>query len=96
MGFAQELRIFIDAQDKSYPIKPTTLKGYFQILWIHVSGFRILVQIFINPTYLDWAFCQPKKTGGGAKCPLPSNLVSSSQMTIKLGKDILWVEIFTN
>ena len=51
-----------------------------------------------NKPYLDWAFCQPKKTwrgggGGGAKWPSP-NLASSSQMTMKRGKDILWVEIF--
>ena len=45
----------------------------------------------LNQPYLDWAFCQPKKTGGG-----PPNLGISSQMTMKLGKGILWVEIFTN
>ena len=28
--------------------------------------------------------------------PPPPNLAISSQMTMKLGKDILWVEIFTN
>ena len=33
--------------------------------------------------------------GGGTKWP-PLNLVISSQMTMKLGKDILWLEIFTN
>ena len=27
---------------------------------------------------------------------LPSNVAISSQMTMKLGKDVLWVEIFTN
>ena len=41
--------------------------------------------------YLDWAFCQPKKTGKGgggeAKWPRP-NLAISSQMTMKLGEDI--------
>ena len=31
----------------------------------------------------------------GAKCP-PPNFAISSQMTMKLGKDILWVETFTN
>ena len=32
---------------------------------------------------------------GGAKWPTP-NLAISGQMTMKLGKVILWVEIFTN
>ena len=44
-------------------------------------------------------FCKPKKTGG-LKClpppPPPPNLAISSQITMKPGKDILWVEIFTN
>ena len=35
-------------------------------------------------------FCQPKKTG-----PAP-NMAISRQMMMKLGKDILWVEIFRN
>ena len=48
-------------------------------------------------TYLDWAFCQPnlKRLGGGHFGP-PPNLAISSQITITLGKDILWVQIFTN
>ena len=33
--------------------------------------------------------------GGGAKCPSP-NLAISGQMTVKLGRDILLVGIFTN
>ena len=41
-------------------------------------------------------FCQPKKTwGGGGNGPLP-NVAISSQMMMKLGKGILWVEIFRN
>ena len=41
--------------------------------------------------------CQPEKTGeGGVGFGAPPNLAISSQMTMKLGKDILWVEIFTN
>ena len=34
---------------------------------------------------MDWAFYQPKKTGGGAFGPLP-NLALSSQKTMKFGK----------
>ena len=43
--------------------------------------------------YSDWAFCQPKKTEGGGIFP-PPNLAVSSQMAMRLGKNILWVEIF--
>ena len=32
----------------------------------------------------------------GAKMALPPELVTSNQMTMKLGLDILWVKIFTN
>ena len=46
-------------------------------------------------TLFGLGFCQPKKTGGGA-FPPPRNFAISSQMTMKLGKDILWVEIFSN
>ena len=34
--------------------------------------------------------------GGGGILPSPPNLAISSQMTMELAKDILWVEIFTN
>ena len=37
----------------------------------------------------------PIWTGLGAQ-NAPPNLAISTQMTMKLGKDILWVEIFTN
>ena len=46
-----------------------------------------------------WAgiFASLKKTGEGAKMsPSPPNLAISSQMTMKVGKNIQWVEIFTN
>ena len=46
--------------------------------------------------YLDWAFCQPQNTGGAFCPPPPPNLAISGQMTMKLSKVILWVEIFTN
>ena len=39
-------------------------------------------------------FCQPIKTGG-QNAP-PPDFSISSQMTMKLGKDILWGEIFVN
>ena len=63
----------------------------------HFSGTRKFVnaRLSINPN-LDWAFFQPKKTGGGGQNGTPPNLAFSSQMTMKLGKGILWVEIFTN
>ena len=37
-------------------------------------------------------FCQPKNDWEGGN----ANLVIASQMTTKLGKDILWVKIVTN
>ena len=43
--------------------------------------------------YLDWAFCQPKKTEGQ---DAPPNLAISSWMATKLGRNKLWVEIFRN
>ena len=46
-------------------------------------------------TLFGLVFCQPKKTEG-PKGPPSLNLDISSQMTMKLGKDILWAEIFTN
>ena len=42
----------------------------------------------ILPTYKDW--------GEGVKMVPPPNLAIRSQMRMKLDKDILWVEIFTN
>ena len=44
--------------------------------------------------YLDWAFSNLKRLGGGSD-PLPPNFAISSQMTMKLAKDILLVQIFT-
>ena len=46
---------------------------------------------FSSEPYSVWAFCQPKMTGeggGGQNGPGP-NFAISSQMTMKLGKDIL-------
>ena len=40
-------------------------------------------------------FANLKRLGGRQNASLP-NLAVSSQMTMKLGKDILWVEIFPN
>ena len=37
-----------------------------------------------------------QNSGCKTKCPPPHDLAISSQMTMKLVKDILWVEIFTN
>ena len=47
-----------------------------------------------NPTWTG-LFANLKGRGGGAKWP-PPNLAISSQITMKLGRDILWVEIFAN
>ena len=41
-------------------------------------------------------FLATKKTGDEEQNGPSPNLAISSQMTMKLGKDILWVEIFTN
>ena len=50
-----------------------------------------------NPILM--AFCQPKITGGWQLAGQNGRLLNSvisSQMAVKLIKDILWVEIFTN
>ena len=61
-----------------------------------------LAKFYLSMTFdlapnLDWAFCQPKKAcwGGGQNGP-PLDVAISSQMMMKLSKDILWVEIFRN
>ena len=48
----------------------------------------------INPIWTG-LFAKLKRLGGGQNGP-PPNLAISSQMTMKLGKGILWAEIFTN
>ena len=50
----------------------------------------------INPIW-NGLFANLKRLGGGIlPPPPPPNLTISSQKTMKLGKGILWVEIFTN
>ena len=44
--------------------------------------------------YLHWAFGNLKRRREGNSPP--PNLTVSSQMTMKHGRDILWIEIFTN
>ena len=46
--------------------------------------------------YMDWAFCKTKKTGESKMPSSPPNLAILSQMMMKVGKDILWVEIIAN
>ena len=54
-----------------------------------------------NPIWTG-LFANLKRLGWRAKCspppppPPPPNLAISSQMTMKVGKDIIWVEIFKN
>ena len=50
-----------------------------------------------NPIWTG-LFANLKRLGGGhfAPPPPPRNLAISSQIIMKLSKDILWVEIFTN
>ena len=53
----------------------------------------------INILTSIWArlFANLKRLGeGGGKMAPPPNLAISSEMTMKFGKGILWVEIFTN
>ena len=58
---------------------------------------EIISALNINPI---WAFWQHKKTEGGGDGemppPPPYNLAISSQMTMKVCKDILWIKIFIN
>ena len=68
-------------------------------LWFEVEKFvtrwKTDLNIFPALTLFGRAFSQPKKTRGGHFGPR-HNMAISSQMTMKLGEDILWVEIFTN
>ena len=48
--------------------------------------------LVLNPTWTG-LFANLKRLGGAK---WPPSLAISSQMTMKLGKGILWVEIFTN
>ena len=54
----------------------------------------VLVTSYLNPIWIG-LFANVKRMGGGAFWP-PPNLTISSQMMMKLGKNIIWVEIFTN
>ena len=49
----------------------------------------------INPIWTG-LFANLKRLGGGGAKWSPPNLAISGQMTMKLGKEILWVEIFPN
>ena len=49
----------------------------------------------LNPIWIG-LFANLKAWGGGKMPPPLPKLAISSQVTMKLGKDILWVEIFTN
>ena len=53
-----------------------------------------MTKMYLNPIWTG-LFANLERLGRGEKCP-PPNLAISNQMTLKLGKDILWVEIFTN
>ena len=49
----------------------------------------------LNPIWTG-LFANLKRLGGGAFCSPPLNFAISSQKMMKLGKSILWVEVFTN
>ena len=53
------------------------------------------ISFHFNPIWTG-LFANLKRLGGGQNGPFPPNLAISRQMTMKLGKDILWVEIVTN
>ena len=54
-----------------------------------------LIFMGINPIWTG-LFANLKRLWGGGQNASPPNLAISSQKTIKLCKDILWVEIFSN
>ena len=61
----------------------------------HMGQFKNkAVRLRVNPTWTR-LFSDLKRLTG-AKCPSPPNLAISSQMTMKLGRDIPMVEIFIN
>ena len=49
----------------------------------------------INPIWTG-LFANLKRLGGGGHFDPPYNSAISSQKTMKLGKGILWIKIFTN
>ena len=55
--------------------------------------FRYIPNKMINPT---WTELSANLKDWGAKMLPPPNLAISSQMTMKLGRDILWIKILTN
>ena len=66
--------------------------GNLSLVCVILFGHKII----INPIWTGLFANLKKLGGGGGKKALPPNLAISSQMTMKLGKDILSVEIFTN
>ena len=65
----------------------------FEYIWKFLPWPRE-IQTFLNPIWTG-LFANLKNWGEGGKMAPSPNLAISSQITMKLGKDILWVEIFT-
>ena len=71
---------------------------YFILLTLLIMTFvilKLLVVIFnVNPIWTG-LFANLKRLGEGGEWS-PFNFAISSQMMLKLNKDIIWIEIFTN
>ena len=63
--------------------------------WSKSKFDHTLLFVYYYP-YLDWAFANLERLRGPRCSPFPHNLAISSQMTVKLCKEVLSVEIFTN
>ena len=57
----------------------------------HSNLSKITNSSWFSPTWTG-RFANLKRLGGGGNAP--PNLAISSQLTMKLGKDMLWLEIF--
>ena len=106
-GFHGDKATIFSLTSEYYSLYVMSAKRYFleigalhQKLW----AFKCIMLKTLNSNFLDWedtwtpfglGFVQPKKTGRGGGDP-PPNLAISSQKTMKLGKGILWLEIFPN
>ena len=79
----------------------TNFLSEFRILQSQVQGvmrgvvaYNLFIFNRLTEPYLEWVSSQLKKSWGWDKMVPPASLYISSQMMMKLDRDILWVELF--